>query len=121
MYRTLIATATIASVLVLSTADAMAGGFITIRKHGDAKFLRFLGAGIAIARIVQDGKNNSSALSQLGGNNVAFNGQFGDGHSSTINQTGGNNIGGVLQFGKGTTSNLRQTGGASDLILQFGW
>jgi len=121
MYRSLIAGLTVISVMALSAADATAGGFITIKKHGDARFLRLLGAGVTIARIVQDGKGNSSALRQLGGNNVAFNGQFGDGHSSTIDQTGGGNVGGVLQFGKGTSSTLRQTGGASDLVLQFGW
>lgn len=121
MYRSFIAAVTVSSVLALSTASAMAGGMITIKKHGDARFLRLLGTGFAIARIVQDGNGNSSALRQLGGNNVAFNGQFGNGHSSTIDQTGGGNVGGVLQFGKGASSNLRQTGGASDLVLQFGW
>ena len=121
MHRPLIAAVTIASVLALGAANASAGGFITIKKHGDARFLRLLGTGFAIARVVQDGNGNSSALRQLGGNNVAFNGQFGDGHSSTIDQTGGGNVGGVLQFGKGTSSTLRQSGGASDLVLQFGW
>ena len=120
MSRSIISILTIASVLALGTAEAFAGQ-ITIKKHGDARFLRLLGAGMTVAKIVQDGKGNASALRQLGNNNVAFNGQFGDGHTSSIDQTGGNNAGAVLQFGKGTTSNLRQTGGASDFVLQFGW
>ena len=94
---------------------------ITIKKHSDARFLRFLGAGLTIAKIVQDGKGNTSALHQLGQNNFAFNGQYGDGHSSAIDQTGSGNAGAVLQFGRGAASNLTQTGGASDLVLQFGW
>ena len=121
MFRPMIAAVTIASVLTLGSVNAMAGGFITFKKHGDARFLRLLGTGAAIAKIVQNGNGNHSALSQLGGNNFAFNGQYGDGHNSTIEQSGGNNAGAVLQFGKGANSNLRQTGGASDLIVQFGW
>ena len=121
MFRPLIVALTVTSVLALSAVDAMAGGMVTFKRHGDAKFLRLLGTGFAIAKVIQNGKGNSSALRQLGGNNAAFTGQFGDGHSSTIDQTGGSNVGGVLQFGKGGNSTLRQTGGASDLIFQFGW
>lgn len=120
--------------LGLSTQAADAGGRIgfTVNPKGqDAEVIR---TGLELysltrslrkknrARVEQQGRDNSAAISQRGENNNARIFQRGRGNSGSISQNGNNNSFALFQFGKKGNTAVTQNGdGNVGLRFEDGW